>query len=137
MGSKLGMAKVDHGYLMFDNYTLPRSAMLCRYIRIDDDGKVLGLENKQALKYGYGSMLNLRVYLASVFGFSIIKSSRKFVEAQRACGRFKGSSIGKSDEDVQSRAAADLCMGYGIVISNKQTYLLFREFSKHLAQKNF
>lgn len=90
MGSKLGMPKVDHGYLLFDGYTLPRDAMLCRYIKIDDQGRVLGLENRQALKYGYGSMLNLRVYLASVFGFSIIKSSAKFVQTMRACGRFDG-----------------------------------------------
>lgn len=43
MGSKLGMGKVDHGYLLFDGYTLPRNSMLARYIKIDDEGKVLGL----------------------------------------------------------------------------------------------
>lgn len=38
---------------------------------------------------------------------------------------------------MQSRAAEDLCLGFGIVISNKQTYLLFREFSRYLAEKDF
>lgn len=86
MGSKLGMGRVDHGYLLFHNYHIPKDSMLMRYVRLDDDGKVHGLDNKQALKYGYGSMLNLRVYLASVFGVSIIKCSQKWKELQIARG---------------------------------------------------
>jgi hypothetical protein len=58
---------------------VPREAMLMRYIKIDDKGNVSGHENKQNIKYGYGSMLNLRVYLASVFGISVIKSTRNFL----------------------------------------------------------
>ena len=86
------MARVDHGYLMFDGYKLPREAMMMRYIQIDDQGKVHGLENKQALKYGYGSMLNLRVYLASVFGISIVRSTKKFVDTMRAKGLFESTN---------------------------------------------
>ena len=40
MGSKFGMNRLDHGYLLFNDYVLPRSVMLARYIRIDDQGKV-------------------------------------------------------------------------------------------------
>lgn len=43
--------------------------MLSRYIQIQENGEVLGLENKQAIKYGYGSMLNLRIQL--VIGFAL------------------------------------------------------------------
>ncbi len=43
--------------------------MLCRYVQVHPDGTVVGLENKQAIKYGYGSMLNLRIKL--VMGFAL------------------------------------------------------------------
>ena len=43
--------------------------MLSRYVQIQPNGTVLGLENKQAIKYGYGSMLNLRIKL--VMGFAL------------------------------------------------------------------
>ena len=43
--------------------------MLMKYIQVSADGTVKGLDNTQAIKYGYGSMLNLRVQLT--FGFAI------------------------------------------------------------------
>lgn len=46
---------------------MPRKALLMRYVKVSADGKVEGLENKQAIKYGYGSMLNLRVKLTYNF----------------------------------------------------------------------
>jgi hypothetical protein len=48
---------------------VPKDAMLCRFVSINDEGNVLGLDNKQSIKYSYGSMLNLRVQL--VYGFAI------------------------------------------------------------------
>lgn len=43
-----------------------------KYVQVEADGKVLGLENKQAIKYGYGSMLFLRVRLVYGFAFGSI-----------------------------------------------------------------
>ena len=60
---------IDNGSLVFSNKEVPRKAMLMRYIQVKPDGTVLGLENTSAIKYGYGSMLNLRVQLT--FGFAI------------------------------------------------------------------
>ena len=49
--------------------------MLMRYVQVAADGKVSGLENKSAIKYGYGSMLNLRVRL--VYGFAMSQIVRQ------------------------------------------------------------
>ncbi len=46
--------------------------MLSKYIQISDQGKVIGAENKQAIKYAYGSMLNLRVTLVNGFAVANI-----------------------------------------------------------------
>lgn len=44
--------------------------MLMKYVQVEQNGEVIGLQNKQAIKYGYGSMLFLRVKLVYSFAFS-------------------------------------------------------------------
>lgn len=60
---------IDNGSVIFKNKTIPRNGMLMKYVSVNPDGTVTGLENKSAIKYGYGSMLNLRVQLT--FGFAM------------------------------------------------------------------
>ena len=69
LGPKLGFEGVDNGILLFKNHVVPREAMLMKYTNVAEDGNVSGLGNASAVKYGYGSMLNLRVQL--VFGFML------------------------------------------------------------------
>lgn len=91
IGSKLGLSKTDNGYLLFHDYVVPKKAMLSRYIKIDEKGNVLGLDNKQNLKYGYGSMLNLRVLLVSAFGMGILRSTWHFIELHTQSRTIKGT----------------------------------------------
>lgn len=46
--------------------------MLMKYIKVNKDGSVEGLQNKSAEKYGYGSMLNLRVQLTYLFAMQLV-----------------------------------------------------------------
>lgn len=46
--------------------------MLMKYVQVTPEGEVIGLENKQAVKYAYGSMLYLRVALPFSFAFGHI-----------------------------------------------------------------
>ena len=39
IGTKLGYNSIDNGYLMFDKFRVPRSAMLARFTQIDRQGK--------------------------------------------------------------------------------------------------
>ena len=41
--------------------------MLMKYIQVTESGEVKGLQNKSAIKYAYGSMLNLRIMLTDSF----------------------------------------------------------------------
>ena len=38
MGHKLGYNTVDNGWLKFDNYRVPRSALLSRFVNVDKEG---------------------------------------------------------------------------------------------------
>ena len=122
IGSKLGMNRTDNGYLLLHHYVVPRSAMLSRYIKIDDKGNVLGLENKQSLKYGYGSMLNLRVHLVSAFGMQTVQCTKRFIELHRTLKTI-------TDKNIERKIIIDLCSGYGIVVANKRTYKQFKRFT--------
>ena len=46
--------------------------MLMKYIQVTESGEVKGLQNKSAIKYAYGSMLNLRVVLVNGFAMGYI-----------------------------------------------------------------
>lgn len=56
-----------------------------KYVKVEKDGTVLGLENKNAIKYAYGSMLNLRVRLLDVFtlGYTLQSATDMLVICQR------------------------------------------------------
>lgn len=77
IGPKLGFVRVDNGFLRFNNIRIPRDHLLMKYVKVEKDGSVTGLENKNAIKYAYGSMLNLRVRLLDAFtlGYTFLPST--------------------------------------------------------------
>lgn len=46
------------------NVKVPVKNLLMRYIHVSEDGIYTPPKDKNAIKYGYGSMLNLRIILA-------------------------------------------------------------------------
>lgn len=62
-GPKLGFLGVDNGYMKLTNVRVPVSNFLARYSSVSPDGKFTPPKDKNAVKFGYGSMLNLRVVL--------------------------------------------------------------------------
>ena len=40
IGNKLAYGGMDNGYLMFDNYRVPRDAMLMRYAKVNTSPKM-------------------------------------------------------------------------------------------------
>ena len=61
LGPKIGFMRTDNGFMLVNNLEISRENMLMKYVEVTEDGTVKGLENKAAIKYAYGSMLNLRV----------------------------------------------------------------------------
>lgn len=60
IGPKAGYTTKDNGYLAFDNFRAPRTAILSRYINVTPDG-IITLQGNP--KIAYGTMLLIRVTL--------------------------------------------------------------------------
>jgi len=63
IGNKMGFDGMDNGYVMFDNYRVPRDAMLMRYARLDKDGTFVPAKNP---KVTYGSMVFIRAAIVGM-----------------------------------------------------------------------
>ena len=90
-----------------------------RYVQVTPEGEVLGLENKAAIKYAYGSMLFLRVALpySFAFGFMIFPARNLFELYQK---------MGVQNEPQNKKELIDyLTMGNGIVVANTFAKKLF------------
>lgn len=58
IGPKYGYPFKDNGYMMFNNFRVPRSAILSRYINVKKDGMI---ELNGDPRIGYATMLWIRV----------------------------------------------------------------------------
>ncbi|KAF2707736.1 hypothetical protein K504DRAFT_446846 [Pleomassaria siparia CBS 279.74] len=72
IGTKVGYAGMDNGYMLFKNFKIPHSALLSKYTGVSIDGKYIAPKNQAVV---YGSMTYVRA--------SIIMNSRMILA--RAC----------------------------------------------------
>lgn len=63
IGPKMGFANTDNGYIKFDHFRQPKSALLSRYVQITDDGTFSAIGGKNSSKIAFGSMLSTRLGL--------------------------------------------------------------------------
>lgn len=131
IGPKLGFHRVDNGYLKINHSEIPRNYMLMKYIQVTPEGEVIGLENKEAIKYAYGSMLYLRVYL--VYGFSlgyIIQPGRQLYKMYEQMGIAK-------QVDCRRDVIEYISLGIGMVMANTFTHKIYNQYITELDAKNF
>jgi acyl-CoA oxidase len=131
IGQKLGFERVDNGALLFHNLTIPRRALLMRYVRVTAEGKVEGAENKQAIKYGYGSMLNLRVKLTYNFALRGIVTP---VVALHSLLQAEGTAALPANRKL---VTDHLCVGLGFTLANKHPHIIFNQLLKEIEAKNY
>ncbi|WAR16393.1 ACOX1-like protein [Mya arenaria] len=67
IGNKLGFNGMDNGYLIFNNYRVPRDAMLMRYAKVEKDGTYVAPKNA---KLAYGAMVYIRAMIVGSMGIS-------------------------------------------------------------------
>lgn len=90
-----------------------------------------GLENKQAIKYGYGSMLNLRVKLTYSFALGSIVAPAYAIHALL-------TAQGIANLPENRKLVTDiLCVGFGLTIANKHPHALFDQLLEEIANKNY
>ncbi|KIV96828.1 hypothetical protein PV10_00645 [Exophiala mesophila] len=64
IGTKLGYAAMDNGYMLFKNFRVPRSALLARYTGVDENGNYIKPKN-QALVYGSMTFVRANIIMSA------------------------------------------------------------------------
>lgn len=67
LGPKLGFKPIDNGWMKFSNYEIPGESLLCKFTRIDENGKIEENFDKNAQKLTYGAMMALRTNLTRMY----------------------------------------------------------------------
>jgi alkylation response protein AidB-like acyl-CoA dehydrogenase len=70
IGPKYGFAAKDNGYMIFNNFKIPKSSLLSRYVEITDDGTFI---QKGNIKVGYSAMMLIRIQLIDSISALLIK----------------------------------------------------------------
>jgi acyl-CoA oxidase len=52
MGEKIGLNGVDNGFLIFNNYSVPRCCLLNRNADVSEDGKYVSAIKDERKRYG-------------------------------------------------------------------------------------
>ncbi len=101
IGVKLGYDSVDNGYLMFNQYKVPRSALLARFTEITKEGE---FELKSDPRLLYSIMSTTRLAIIMGCAFNLIRASAVAVRygvCRRQFANMKGSKLERKLLDYQ------------------------------------
>ena len=96
IGPKYGYASMDNGYMLFDHYRVPKSAMLSRYAEVSDDTGRLIRRGHPAVVYG-----SLTFVRGQIIMHARLVLARAVTVAVRYC------SIRRQFQDRDSKSSAD------------------------------
>lgn len=96
IGPKYGYASMDNGYMLFDHFRVPKSALLNRYVNVSDEGV---FQQKGHLAVVYGTMTYVRA--------NIIMHAR-LVMARAVTVAVRYSAIRRQFRDRDSTNSQDL-----------------------------
>jgi acyl-CoA oxidase len=82
MGAKFGYKGKDNGWLKFDHVRIPKSQMLSRFSRIDDEGNFEILGDLRVL---YSCMMMVRTHIVRYAAWCLFKASK--IAIRYACVR--------------------------------------------------
>ena len=82
MGPKFGYDSKDNGWLRFNNVRIPKSQMLARFSRVDDEGNFEVLGDLRVL---YTCMMMVRLHIVRYAAFCLLRSLK--VAVRYACVR--------------------------------------------------
>ncbi|KAG9186364.1 acyl-CoA oxidase [Alternaria panax] len=68
IGPKYGYASMDNGYMLFDHFRVPKSAMLSRYAKVSDKTGTFVRNGHPAVVYGSPTYIRVLPWLATTFG---------------------------------------------------------------------
>lgn len=76
MGSKIGLNGIDNGFVMFDNYRIPKENLLSRTGDISEDGQYISSikSNKKRIGASFGALSGGRVNICGISNEYLIKA---------------------------------------------------------------
>ena len=125
MGEKLGYNSVDNGFLSFDQYRVPRKALLSRFMNITKEGDFKMKANPKII---YQIMVQTRISIVTGAAINYHKAA-KIATRYAVCRRQFRSIKGSDDE----RKLMDYQLHMDTVISNLSKALVFNMASSDLA----
>ena len=101
IGAKLGYNSIDNGYLLFKNYRVPRSALLCRFAEITKEGD---FELKSDPRMLYQIMSQTRLSIIMGCAFNLFRSgmiATRYAVCRRQFANQKGTKKERKLLDYQ------------------------------------
>lgn len=79
LGEKVGLNSVDNGFVMFNNYPIPKEFLLSRTGDVTDDGQYVSpiKDNKKRIGATFGALSGGRVNICGT-SFSLLSHSHPF-----------------------------------------------------------
>lgn len=98
MGSKIGLNGIDNGFVMFDNYRIPKENLLSRTGDISDDGQYISSikSNKKRIGASFGALSGGRVNICGISNEYLVKAISIAVRYSASRKQFKDENA--SDE---------------------------------------
>ena len=122
IGAKLGYNSIDNGYLLFKNYRVPRSALLCRFAEITKEGE---FELKSDPRMLYQIMSQTRLSIIMGCAFNLFRSgmiATRYAVCRRQFANQKGTKKERKLLDYQihmENLGKNLSNGLTIFLASK------------------
>ncbi|GAN03812.1 acyl-CoA oxidase 5 [Mucor ambiguus] len=135
-----GFATTDNGYALFDNVRIPRDHMLMKFAQVTKDGKYIPPVHN---KLSYGSMVKLRVDIATEAGWKLAKATTIAIRYCTVRRQFHNPPSFKPDNNqlesqvisyssVQHRLMPLLATAYALIIAGEDLYAQFNQLMVQL-----
>ncbi|EJP62424.1 acyl-coenzyme A oxidase [Beauveria bassiana ARSEF 2860] len=99
IGVKIGFTSMDNGYMLFNQFRIPHSALLSRYVQLDPETGVFSKSPNPAL--AYGTMTSIRTMLVEEAGTHLARAVTIAIRYTAIRQQFR-------DKDSQDPSSAEL-----------------------------
>ncbi|OAR02537.1 hypothetical protein LLEC1_02439 [Akanthomyces lecanii] len=99
IGVKIGFTSMDNGYMLFNHFRIPHSALLSRYVQLDPETSVFTKSPNAAL--AYGTMTSIRTVLVEEAGTHLARAVTIAIRYTAIRQQFR-------DKDSQDARSAEL-----------------------------
>ncbi|KAF9886343.1 hypothetical protein FE257_011602 [Aspergillus nanangensis] len=144
IGTKYGYNTMDNAFMLFNNFRIPHSALLCRYVRVDPATGTFSKPEKPVAVYG--SMTNVRARIVHDAGLALARAATVAVRytAIRRQFRDRDSLEPNSSElavldysTVQIRVLPLLAAAFALHYTGRAMYHSYQRTRDEIERGNF